>query len=347
MAPRPRFEVPALPTVRALADWLRVSLDDLDWLADPRSLLARAPLGRLQHYTYHFLPKADGSRRLVEAPKGLLKHVQRRILHGILDRVPPHDAAHGFRAGRSVVTYAAPHAGRDLVLRMDLRQFFPSVGSARVAAIFRALGYPGPVAWELACLCTTRTPDAALDASLGPGAWRLRERHLPQGAPTSPALANLAAWRLDVRVAAAAARVGATYTRYADDLALSGEADFRRRAGRLRRLVVRIAEDEGFRVHWRKNRWMPPGVRQRLGGLVVNVRPRPSRADYDRLKATLHNCLKTGPAEQARGIPDLRAHLRGRVAWFELTDPPRGAKLRALFDRIAWPAPGAVTPPQA
>jgi hypothetical protein len=165
----------------------------------------------------------------------------------------------------------------------------------------------------------------------------LRRRHLPQGAPTSPAIANLCAFGLDVRLQAAATAVSATYTRYADDLAFSGGLEFRRHANRFRFMVCRIAASEGFTVNWEKNRWMTASRRQRLAGLVVNARPRPSRAEFDRLKATLHNCVTRGPRGQDRGgHTDYRAHLRGRVAWFEQVDPPRGARLRQLFEAIPW-----------
>lgn len=334
-----RFPVPPLAGARDLAAWLGLDLADLEWLADPRLLLARAPVGPLQHYRYHWLRKANGALRLVEAPKELLKATQRKLLHELLAHVPPHAAAHGFRAGRSVVSYAAPHCGQDLVLRLDLRAFFPSIRAARIAATFRELGYPRQVAFLLAALVTTRTPEDVLESGrLGAAdVGLLRQRHLPQGAPTSPALANLCAYRLDLRLSAAAAAAGARYTRYADDLAFSGGPSFRRRARRFVALAVRIAADEGFEVNWRKTRWMRRSGRQRLAGLVVNERPRPSRAELELLEATLTNCARHGPEGQNRArLPDWRAHLRGRVAWFEHTDPPRGAKLRALFERIAW-----------
>lgn len=335
----PLFPVRALDGIPAVAAWLGLDEADLDWFADRQGWLVREPEGPLQHYRYHLLRKPSGGRRLVEAPKERLKLIQRRILREILDRVPPHDAAHGFRRGRSVATFAEPHCRQQLVLRMDLRHFFPSVGAARVAAIFRALGYSRPVGFVLALLCTTRTPEEVIDrARLDVAAVdRLRRRHLPQGAPTSPALANLASFGLDVRLAAAAAGSAGRYSRYADDLAFSGGGPFRRQASRFRRLVLRIAADEGFAIHWRKNRWMRPCQRQRLAGLVVNERARPARADYDRLKATLFNCARHGPASQNRsGHPDFQAHLRGRVAWFRHTDPRRGDRLQALFDRIEW-----------
>src|SRR5262249_31369206 len=150
-------------------------------------------------------------------------------------------------------------------------------------------GYSPDVAFALTGLVTTRTPEDVLYGSaLAPAAEdALRRRHLPQGAPTSPALANLAAFGLDVRVSGAAKKSGASYTRYADDLAFSGGVAFAKQAERFRILVCRIAAEEGFTVHWEKNRWMRSGRRQRLAGLVVNARPKPARADFDPLKAIL------------------------------------------------------------
>lgn len=90
-------------------------------------------------------------------------------------------------------------------------------------------------------------------------------------------------------------------------------------------------------MRWEKNRWMRPHTSQRLAGLVVNDRPRPPRAEFERLEAILTDCVRRGPAGQNRdGHPDFRARLLGRVAWFEHADPPRGARLRALLERIAW-----------
>jgi hypothetical protein len=161
--------------------------------------------------------------------------------------------------------------------------------------------------------------------------------HLPQGAASSPALANLCAYRLDCRLAALARSAGAAYTRYADDLAFSGGPELERCARRFHVHVCRIALEEGFEVHTRKTRFMRQGVRQQLAGVVVNSRPNLRRADYDRLKAILHNCVRHGPQSQNRdGHSDFRAHLAGRVAYWRWLNPERGARLRALFDRVAW-----------
>jgi hypothetical protein len=104
------------------------------------------------------MPKRTGGMRLLEAPKPTLKAIQRRILHEILDRVPPHEAAHGFRSGRSILSHARAHAGRIALLRMDLEDFFISIPAGRVYGVFRTLGYPEEAARVLTGLSTSRSP---------------------------------------------------------------------------------------------------------------------------------------------------------------------------------------------
>jgi RNA-directed DNA polymerase len=159
---------------------------------------------------------------------------------------------------------------------------------------------------------------------------RLAEPHLPQGAPTSPALASLAALGLDRRLTGLAARFDATYSRYADDLAVSGDERLIGAAPTIRAAVAEIARDEGFRVNARKSQLMTSAGRQRLCGVVVNVRPNVARTEYDTLKAIVHNAARRGPGDESRD------RLLGRIAWVESVNPNRGAKLRARFAAIDW-----------
>ena len=346
LGPPGTWSVPAICTVPALAAWLEVDPARLDWWADRRGLERAAPDGPLRRYDYRWRPKRDGSSRLIEVPRPGLKACQRRLLAGLISLIPPHPAVHGFRPGRSVGTFVAPHVGQAVVLKLDLRDFFPGVTAARVAAIFRTAGYPEEVARTLAGLCTNVAPAAAWHRPDAPARTSTdyhrtrqvyRARHLPQGAPTSPSLANLAACRLDARLAGLARSAGASYTRYADDLAFSGDARWGRSVDRFAVHVAAIVREEGFAVHPRKTRVMRAGVRQVLAGAVVNVRPNVPRDDFDALKATLHNCLGRGPAGQNRAaVADFPSHLRGRIAHVATLNPARGAKLRALFDRIDW-----------
>jgi hypothetical protein len=264
---------------------------------------------------------------VIEAPKPRLKALQRRVLHEILDFIAVHDAAHGFVGGRSARTHALAHVGRRVVVRLDLEDFFAGVTAARVFGIFRAAGYPESVAHVLTGLCTNAVP---AEESVS-GHWRLSRRlatpHLPQGAPTSPALANLAAFALDRRLTGLATAIGATYTRYADDVVLSSDAHLRTPVA----AIGDIARAEGFRVNAAKTRVMGRGRRQTVTGVVVNTHPNIPRAEYDTLKATLHRAALDGPAGLDPTV------LLGRIAWVESLNPIRGEKLRTAFAAITWP----------
>lgn len=331
--------LPAIPTVGDLARWLTVRPDELGWFADQFRLTHDAT-SRLQHYHYRWLPKRSGGWRLIEIPKQRLRAMQQKILREILDLVPAHSAAHGFRRGHSCVTHAALHVNQRVVIRMDLKDFFPSIPASRVHAMFVKLGYSQSVAGALARLCVNRTPAGAAAAVDISWAERqaLRSPHLPQGSPCSPALANACAFRLDIRLQALAASMGAVYSRYADDLVFSGDAQLARALDRFHVRVAAIALGEGFRVNTRKTRMMGAGVRQQVTGIVVNCRPNIARDEYDALKATLTNCVRHGPASQNRiGHDNFRAYLEGRVAHVHMVNPARAERLRNLCAAIVWP----------
>jgi len=341
------WAIPAIESLGELAEWLRLDGAELSWLADLKGFGAKPGAvqeqPKLAHYNYRILTKKSGGLRMIEAPKAHLKLIQRRILTEILDRVPVHEAAHGFLRGRSIHSFAAPHVGRRVVLRMDLEDFFPSISGRRVQAFFRTAGYPESVADLLGGLCTNAVPRGAWAAAPEGGALLFEARklyarpHLPQGAPTSPALANICAYRMDCRLSTLAAAAGATYTRYADDLAFSGDAEFDRGVERFAARAAAILLEEGFRVQHRKTRVMRQGVRQYLAGLVVNARVNTVRADYDRLKATLYNCIRNGPENQNReGHAAFREHIEGRVAFVASIHPQRGERLRAMLTQIPW-----------
>lgn len=341
--------LPQWATERECATALGVTLPQLLWLADPTGRNPFERDERLRTYRARWIKKRRGSR-LIEVPTPLLRRTQRRLLDQLLNRVAVHPAVHGFRPGRSALTNAAEHCARAVVLRFDLADFFPSIAVGRVFALFRALGYPEAVVKLLVGLCTTRLtrtewnarPDPAPDGSEHLRWVRYNARHVPQGAPTSPALANLIASRLDRRLAGLAKSCGATYTRYADDLTFSGGEDLRRAWKRFARRVVLIAAEEGFRVNRGKTRAAGRAERQTVTGVVVNVRPNVPRTEFDRLKALLTNCVRHGPESQNRAnVPDFRAHLAGRLAHLAAINPTRARKLWITFDRVVWPAPHA------
>jgi RNA-directed DNA polymerase len=329
-------DLPELTSLEDLARWLNLSVDKLVWLS------TAYPSGA-EHYRYQLQAKRSGGLRLLEMPKVELKKAQRAVLEGLLQHVPVHEAAHGFTQGRSVLSHAAAHVGQAVVIRFDLQDFFGSVTAAGVWAVWRTLGYPEGVARSLTALCTHRTAGMVVqrlrdDGGLEwMGAKRLHAAHLPQGAPTSPALANLCAFRLDLRLEGIAWVFGATYTRYADDLVFSGPSTLRSQFRSLFAWVAAIAADEGFTLHPDKTRCLPKHVQQRVTGIVVNTRPNVPREDFDRLKACLHQCIHQGPASQnLSGMADFRLHLLGRISWVAQLNPARATRLERLFEQIAW-----------
>ncbi|MCU1407479.1 MAG: hypothetical protein JWQ43_3782 [Glaciihabitans sp.] len=340
--------LPSLPTLNGLADLaalLQLTPGELDWFADTGHWNRRAASGRLQHYQYEWRQRPGRVPRLLEVPGQRLRTAQRAVLANILQLLPVDVAAHGFVPGRSAITGAAKHSGSEVVISLDLAAFFAHVTAPRVYAVFRRAGLPEAVAHTLTGLCTHAVPPRIISA-MPPGGdaaerFALRKAlaasHLPQGAPTSPALANQSLRRLDARLAGWAEATSATYTRYADDLAFSGGAPLVRRADAFVLGVGRIVDDEGHTLNAAKTRVRGASVRQSVTGIVVNQHPNTPRREFDALRAILHNCAVHGPASQNHtGHTDFRAHLLGRISWTGALNASRGNRLRAEFDRIQW-----------
>lgn len=328
--PPPPPAAAASPLARALG----LSDRELRWLADPWWIASvKSP-----HYHAFQIPKRRGGMRTILAPKTKLKRVQRMMLDHILYTRGPLDAAHGFVKGRSIRTNAAPHAGRQVVVKADLVDFFHTIGFPRVRGLFKeGFKYSHEDATLLAQLATApvaRQRNAG-DYFGRTGGYR---RVAVQGAPTSPAIANLICRGLDARLAGLAREFKAAYTRYADDLTFSGDAEFKNSLPWFLPLLAAIVEDEGFKLSKRKFVVARAGRRQSVTGLTVNKRVAVDRRYVRRLKAILHNCRKTGPAKQARGLalPKFRARLEGQIDFVKSIDPAKGAKLEDAFIRIAW-----------
>jgi hypothetical protein len=320
--------LPPLATPSELAFVLGLPVPRLCWLAFHAEVATRV------HYVSFQVPKRSGGTRTLSAPYATLAAAQRWILGHILSRLPVEGPCQGFQAGRSIVTNAAPHAGQAVVVNLDLEGFFPSIGFPRVRSVFQRLGYSGAVSTVLALLCTEcprRVIEYAgqrLHVATGP-------RGLPQGACTSPALANQVARRLDKRLAGLASRLGVAYSRYADDLTFSGPDALEGRLGSLLRRVRWLAEEEGFTVNETKTRILRRSTAQTVTGLVVNDRPGVRRDEVRRLRAILHRARREGlEAQNREGRPDFRAWLLGKIAFVGMARPEVGARLRAEFNAL-------------
>ena len=313
----PKVDVPKLKNWNDVAKLVGVEADGLTELMRPGT-------GKGSGYVEFEIPKRTGGVRKISAPRARLKGVQRAILQKILQKFSAHPAAHGFIEERSTVTNATPHVGAAVLVRVDIEDFFPTVHYRRVFGFFSRY-YDETVATALAGLTTHRAklPDGTV---VWPGV-------LPQGAPTSPALANLVCRRLDARLDALAKKAGATYTRYADDLTFSFR-DPPARLGRFLWWVNAILQQEGFAENVKKRRIMRKGGRQRVTGLVIDQKPAIPREERRRFKAILANCRHHGWASQARGKPDFPAWLRGYAAYVRMVHPELGAKWQREVEEI-------------
>ena len=315
-----RYDLPVWRTEADLARALGISVGMLRHLSIHRAR-ERAP-----HYVTFAVPKRGGGERLICAPKVRLKAVQRTLLDALVDRLPVHSAAHGFRSGRSVATCAAPHVGKKVVVRMDLADFFGTVTYPRVRGYFIALGYGYEVATVLAVLMTAspRQPveigDVLYHVPVGP-------RSCPQGAPTSPGLCNAIVHKLDRRLAGLAAALGCAYTRYADDLTFS--SDDPAVVGKLLRAVREIAEDEGFLVRRDKTRVMRAGRHQTVCGVTVNETLGLSRRTRRRLRAMIHE--ERSRRAEGGGDDARAAIIDGWLAYLSMLSPTQAAPLEARW----------------
>lgn len=317
-------ELPPLDGPDQLAEALGLTVAQLRWLAYHRDAAT------LVHYRRFVLPKRGGGERAIWAPLPRLKAAQHWVLRNVAEKLPVHGAAHGFLPGRSTVTNAAAHFNPSVVVKMDVKDFFPTVSLRRVKGVFRKAGYRESVATLLALLCTEAPREIVTlngrtyYVSLGP-------RCLPQGAPTSPALTNTLCLRLDRRLSGLARKLGWRYTRYADDLTFSLPADHagEEKIGTLMGLVRRVVEAEGFRLHPDKTRVHRPGGRQQVTGLVVNGDhpPRVTRRLRRELRAAAHNLRRGRPLKDGETL----ARLAGYAAYVYATDAKRGAELLAAF----------------
>jgi RNA-directed DNA polymerase len=331
---RSRLEAHGLPVFQEAADIaasMGVELAELRFLAFSRRV------SRTSHYQRFRIPKKSGGERLISAPMPRLKEAQRWLLENVLSKVRVHESAHGFLPGRSIVSNARPHVGAAVVVNADLENFFPTITYRRVKGAFRSLGYSEQVASVFALLSTE--PDS-VEVELDGCRYHVArgERHLPQGAPTSPALTNVICRRMDRRLKGLAAKLGFAYTRYADDLSFSGPGESVRNLCNLLRWCQDIVEHEGFRLHQKKTRIMRRGRKQEVTGIVVNERCGLDRKMLRRLRATLYQIEKDGPnGRHWNGNVNVVSAVQGVAAYATMVDERKGrillGRTRALTKR--------------
>lgn len=319
-----RQALPHVETAEALARAMGVSMNELRFLTFDRKTTT------VSHYQRFLIAKKTGGTRLISAPMPRLKRLQYWVLGNILQPLALDDAAHGFVTGRSIVSNATPHVGQKIVINMDLQDFFPTIDYKRIKGLFVHLGYSEQIATILALLCSEPDRDSV---TLDEKTYHISKsvRHLPQGAPTSPAISNLICRRLDKRLKGMADKLGFVYTRYADDLTFSypGEGDNPAEITKLMWRVRQIVSDEGFIVHPKKTRIMHRHQRQEVTGIVVNEKLSVSRQNLKRFRALLFQIDKDGPEGKTWGQGELFHAISGYANYVLMVNPDKGRPLKA------------------
>ncbi len=264
-----------------------------------------------------------------------LKNAQYWILVNILEKLELHEAAHGFRRDRSIVSNAQPHVGADVIINFDLKDFFPSISYKRVKGLFQSFGYSEAAATIFGLLCTESTlEEVELDGKTYYVATT--DRHLPQGSPASPAITNLLCRRLDRRLAGMAEHLGFIYTRYADDLTFSASGNSLRHICNILRRTESIVAHEGFAINDQKTRILRGKSSQlEVTGVVVNERPTISKKELKRFRATLYQIEKDGPEGKHWGnSSDVMASIQGFANFVAMVNPEKGAEFLEQIQQI-------------
>jgi hypothetical protein len=306
-------------------------------------------------------------RHIAVPSPGLMK-AQRWITQAILSKAAAHSASVAFSKGDTLIAAAAPHCGCRSLIKMDVRNFFESINEIAAYRVFRSLGYQPLISLEMARISTRLAGPSRRRST---DRWRVRTwavsdyrwseieayqvyrsdhgpllGHLPQGAPTSPMLANLAMCAFDAKASDIARQNGMIYTRYADDLSFSTsqnmtKADCSRVIGKIYKLMGSI----GLSPNVTKTRVSPPGARKIVLGLLVDgAKPRLSRDFRALMRLHLHYLQKAdvGPVRHARArgfvsVAGFRNHLRGLATYARQIDVRYGEALLRDLDKVDWP----------
>ncbi|MDR3594960.1 reverse transcriptase domain-containing protein [Clostridium sp.] len=263
--------LPIIKDDKALAEFLEIEYKKLRFLVYHRDVVS------VDHYHRYSIPKKKGGERNIAAPKSVLKNAQRKILEGILSKVPVSDYAHGFLHGKSVVSGAKAHMADKpygentaLLINMDLEDFFPTITFERVRGMFKAFGYSGYISSLLAMICTY-CERMQIEVRGEIKYVKTSDRILPQGSPASPMITNIICVKLDKRLSGLASKYNCIYTRYADDMSFSFiEESKDLNLGRFMGLVSKIVSEEGLNINQKKTRFLRKNNRQCITGIVIN-----------------------------------------------------------------------------
>lgn len=257
--------------------------------------------------------------RVLSVPNGFLKMVQRRILDKYLYNLDVSVFSTAYRKGSSLLGNAAPHVGKECILKLDISHFFDSINDDMVYLAFKRLGLSVPATTLLAHICTYKCS-------------------LPQGAPTSPYIANLVMKQFDERLGKWCGERGIAYTRYCDDMTFSGDRSAMRNSHIICKVKLMLYR-MGFELNAKKTVFVSSSQQQRVTGIVVNDKPALSREQRRTIRQEVYYCTKFGTAESLQhcGLdiaPDVYLRsLLGRIS-FALQIEPDCSEMQSYFETV-------------
>lgn len=310
--------LPIIKDDKDLAKFLDIEYKELRFLVYHRDVVTN------DHYYRYQIPKKKGGFRNIAAPKTILKNAQRKILEDILYRIPVSGDSHGFIKGKSIVTGAKEHnTSPDLLINIDLKDFFPSISFERIRGLYKSFGYSGYIASLLAMLCTY-CERMEIEIKGEKKYVKTTDRILPQGSPASPMITNIICIKLDSRLSSLSKKYGFTYSRYADDISFSYKGDTSSiNYSRFLGLVSKIVKEEGFIINKEKTKFLRKHNSQRVTGIVVNNDEIGVPKKWIKtLRATIHNGNKI--LESGEKLPlDHIMKIKGMVSWIQSVNEKR------------------------
>ncbi|MCU6304308.1 retron St85 family RNA-directed DNA polymerase [Enterobacter quasiroggenkampii] len=279
-------------------------MDDLSQsLRLPKEVISKFSVNNDRYYHRIEMKKKTGGIRHIESPLKELKAIQRWVLRYILDKLSPSVYAKGFVRNKSILDNAKPHEGNQYVLNLDLQDFFTNIQASHIYTLFKNIGYNNNIAFILTSFCT-------------------KGGYLPQGAPTSPALSNLVCLRLDHRISTYCKKRALTYTRYADDLCISGNKILILQKASY--LIKDIICDEGFTINVKKEKFLGPKVRREVTGLTVTPKITISKKNYCLYRKRIYDLVRTE-------IPNKHEIIKGILSFVRSIDKDKGKKLSVFY----------------
>lgn len=323
-----QFSLPYFENILDFSQKSGFSLSTIKYLTFHRKV------SRKSHYHTFEMPKKSGGKRKISAPKPQLKYFQQWILENILNKIIPGEVVHGFTFKKSIVTNAEPHLNKEIIINIDLQDFFPSIGYKRIKGLFSKLGYSEQLSTVFALACTQAHTEEILSDNIKYYVQK-GERFLPQGSPASPAISNMIAYKLDKRLNGLAQKFGFVYTRYADDLTFSTHSENEQNINRLIYFTKQIIDSEDFTMHPDKLHIMRRGAQQKVTGIIVNEKLNIERNKLRKFRALLHNIEMNGWQNQTWGKAyNLINAIEGYINFVNMVNPSKALVFRDKLNFI-------------